>query len=141
MTGGPFRLCRNPNYLGSALQYVGLLSPATPALGAAAPLAFTGIALFIAIEWLPNMAAKDASLRKQHGERFAEWARAAPLVVPSVGSVYRTLIGWWLHGGGEAGESTVKTAAPQTAEEVIEVEVTAAAAATARGRRRAPKAA
>ena len=93
--GGPFRLCRNPNYLGSLLQYVGLLLPPSAALGRAAPLAATGLALFMAIEWIPNMAAKDASLARQHGTLFAVWSTTTPRFVPTAASTWRAVVGWW----------------------------------------------
>ena len=93
--GGPFRLCRNPNYLGSLLQYVGLLLPPSAALGRAAPLAATGLALFMAIEWAPNMAAKDTSLARQHGTLFAVWSTMTPRFFPTAASIWSAMIGWW----------------------------------------------
>ncbi len=74
ITDGLFARCRNPNYLGELLIYVGF--------GALAMhwAPFAVLALWLAVVWLPNMRAKDRSLARY--PEFESWQRRSWLFLP-----------------------------------------------------------
>jgi protein-S-isoprenylcysteine O-methyltransferase Ste14 len=74
ITDGLFALCRNPNYLGELLIYLGF------GLLAMHWLPLVVIGLFIAIIWYPNMRRKDRSLSRYPG--FAAYKDRTKLLIP-----------------------------------------------------------
>jgi protein-S-isoprenylcysteine O-methyltransferase Ste14 len=74
ITDGLWSLCRNPNYLGELLIYLGFGLLAMHW----APLLV--LALFIAVVWVPNMRRKDRSLARY--PEFAEWKARTRLFIP-----------------------------------------------------------
>lgn len=76
ITTGMFALCRNPNYFGELLIYLGF------GLLAIHWLPVLILALFVAVVWLPNMRRKDRSLSRY--AEFAAYARQVKLFIPFV---------------------------------------------------------
>jgi steroid 5-alpha reductase family enzyme len=76
ITTGMFALCRNPNYFGELLIYLGF------GLLAMHWLPVLILALFVAVVWLPNMRRKDRSLSRY--AEFADYARQVKLFIPFV---------------------------------------------------------
>jgi steroid 5-alpha reductase family enzyme len=76
ITTGMFALCRNPNYFGELLIYLGF------GLLAIHWLPVLILALFVAVVWLPNMRRKVRSLSRY--AEFAEYARQVKLFIPFV---------------------------------------------------------
>jgi protein-S-isoprenylcysteine O-methyltransferase Ste14 len=74
ITDGLFAVCRNPNYLGELLIYLGF------GLLAMHWLPLVVIGLFIAIIWYPNMRRKDRSLSRYPG--FAAYKARTKLLIP-----------------------------------------------------------
>ncbi|OYT70645.1 MAG: S-isoprenylcysteine methyltransferase [Chloracidobacterium sp. CP2_5A] len=74
---GPYRLTRNPLYLGSWLMTVGCLTAAAPW-----PLALLTGALFVGVYW-PVMRAEEAHLRRLFPEDYPAYAARTPLFWPS----------------------------------------------------------
>lgn len=74
ITDGLFARCRNPNYLGELLIYVGF--------GALAMhwAPFAVLALWLAVVWFPNMLHKDRSLARY--PEFDHWRRRSWLFLP-----------------------------------------------------------
>ncbi len=76
-TQGPYRLTRNPLYLGSWLMTVGCLVAAAPW-----PLAVAVSALFVGIYW-PVMRAEEDHLRKLFPADYPAYADRTPLFLPA----------------------------------------------------------
>jgi len=76
ITDGLFSRCRNPNYVGELLIYLGFGLLAVHWI----PVAVIG--LYIAVLWYPNMRRKDRSLA--HYPEFAEWKKRTKLFIPFV---------------------------------------------------------
>jgi protein-S-isoprenylcysteine O-methyltransferase Ste14 len=76
ITDGLWSRCRNPNYFGELLVYLGFGLLAMHW----APLAV--IALFIAVIWYPNMRRKDRSLARY--PEFEEYRKRSKLFIPFV---------------------------------------------------------
>lgn len=74
ITDGLFSLCRNPNYLGELLIYLGF------GLLAMHWLPLVVIGLFIAVVWVPNMRRKDRSLSRYPG--FEAYKKRTKLFIP-----------------------------------------------------------
>ncbi len=75
-TTGPYRYCRNPLYLGSAILAAGFL------LAAADPLmAALAAALFAAV-YAPVIRREEAYLAQRFGPAFADYCRVAPRFLP-----------------------------------------------------------
>lgn len=75
-TTGPYRHCRNPLYLGSAVLAGGfLLAAANPWLAIAAALAFAAI-------YTPVIRREEAFLAARFGPAFAAYCREVPPFVP-----------------------------------------------------------
>jgi protein-S-isoprenylcysteine O-methyltransferase Ste14 len=74
ISDGLWSRCRNPNYLGELLIYIGF------GLLAMHWLPLVVIALFIAIVWLPNMRRKDRSLARY--PEFAAYKQRTKLFIP-----------------------------------------------------------
>jgi protein-S-isoprenylcysteine O-methyltransferase Ste14 len=75
---GPYRHVRNPLYLGTFLMSVGLGFLASRS-------GFVVLAVGAAIRILRLIAREEAELEKQQGERFREFCRRVPKIVPSFG--------------------------------------------------------
>lgn len=76
VTEGLWSLCRNPNYFGELLIYLGL------ALLARHWLPLLLLAAFVAVYWLPNMRRKDRSLARYAD--FAAYKARTKLFIPFV---------------------------------------------------------
>ncbi|MCS7079655.1 MAG: isoprenylcysteine carboxylmethyltransferase family protein [Chloracidobacterium sp.] len=74
---GPYRLTRNPLYLGSWLMMMGCLTAAAPW-----PLALVISALFVAVYW-PVMRAEEAHLHKLFPDEYPAYAARTPLFLPT----------------------------------------------------------
>lgn len=74
---GPYRLTRNPLYLGSWLMTVGCLTAAAPW-----PVALVVGALFVGVYW-PVMRAEETHLRKLFPEDYPAYAARTPLFWPA----------------------------------------------------------
>lgn len=74
ITTGMFARCRNPNYFGELLIYLGFASLARHW----APLAALG--LFVIAIWIPNMLKKDRSLARY--PEFAAYKKRSALFIP-----------------------------------------------------------
>ena len=79
---GLFSSSRNPNYFGELLTYICLAG--LPACALRSPLPLLPLAVSLAVEWVPNMKSKDASL-KRHGAEWEEWASRAAFLFPRWG--------------------------------------------------------
>ncbi len=83
---GPYRLTRNPLYLGSWLMTMGCLAAAAPW-----PLALAIGALFVGIYW-PVMRAEEAHLGRLFPEDYPAYAARTPLFLPrwrNLGAAWR----------------------------------------------------
>jgi protein-S-isoprenylcysteine O-methyltransferase Ste14 len=69
-----FARCRNPNYLGELLIYVGF------GLLAMHWIPMVVLALFVAIVWVPNMLRKDRSLSRY--PEFEAYKRQSKMFIP-----------------------------------------------------------
>lgn len=76
---GPYRYVRNPLYLGTFLMSVGLGLLASRS-------GFVVLAVGAAIRILRLIGREEAELEKQQGERFREFCRQVPKIVPSFGA-------------------------------------------------------
>jgi protein-S-isoprenylcysteine O-methyltransferase Ste14 len=76
VTEGLWSLCRNPNYFGELLIYLGF------GLLARHWLAIAVLFLFVAAYWIPNMLRKDRSLARY--PEFAAWKQRTKLFVPFI---------------------------------------------------------
>lgn len=76
ITEGFFKRCRNTNYLGELMIYIGF------ALLAGTWIAFIGIAAFFAGAFIPNMAKKDKSLSRF--PEFAAYKKTSGLLFPKI---------------------------------------------------------
>jgi steroid 5-alpha reductase family enzyme len=74
ITDGMFARCRNPNYLGELLIYLGF------GLLARHWVPIVVLALFVGVVWVPNMLRKDRSLSRY--PEFEEYRRRSKLFVP-----------------------------------------------------------
>ena len=74
ITDGFFSLCRNPNYFGELLIYLGF------GLLAMHWLPLVVILLYLGFVWLPNMHKKDRSLSRY--AEFAEYKNSTKLFIP-----------------------------------------------------------
>jgi protein-S-isoprenylcysteine O-methyltransferase Ste14 len=76
---GPYRYVRNPLYLGTFLMSVGwgLLASRS---------GFVVLAVGAAVRILRLIGREEAELEKQQGERFREFCRRVPKIVPSLGA-------------------------------------------------------
>jgi protein-S-isoprenylcysteine O-methyltransferase Ste14 len=83
VTGGPYRLVRNPLYLFSLLGFIG------------AGLAFESLALAclftvaFLISHMPAIRAEEQTLRSIFGEAYEAYERSVPRIIPSVRSFSR----------------------------------------------------
>jgi len=76
ITDGLWSRCRNPNYFGELLIYLGF------GLLAMHWVPLLVIALFVAAVWIPNMRRKDRSLARY--PQFAAWKARTKLFIPFV---------------------------------------------------------
>jgi protein-S-isoprenylcysteine O-methyltransferase Ste14 len=74
ITDGMFALCRNPNYLGELLIYLGFGLLAMHWIPAVI------LALFVAVVWVPNMLRKDRSLSRY--PEFEAYRRQSKMFIP-----------------------------------------------------------
>jgi len=76
ITEGFFARCRNPNYLGELLIYLGFAMLSTSWIG------FIGITVFFAAVFIPGILKKEKSLSRY--PEFAEYKRRSGLLLPKV---------------------------------------------------------
>ena len=76
ITEGVWGWCRNPNYLGEFLIYLSF------AMLSLHWVPYLVLALFIAVEWAPNMRRKDRSLARY--PEFAAYKARTKLIVPGI---------------------------------------------------------
>ena len=76
LTGGPFRYCRNPMTLGTAIAYVGLGIAAATFAGVAMALGLIALLLV----YLKRV--EEAELTERFGEPYVAYMREVPFIVP-----------------------------------------------------------
>jgi protein-S-isoprenylcysteine O-methyltransferase Ste14 len=78
LTEGPFRYCRNPMTLGTALAYLGLTVAAGTIVGVALVVVLTGLLLLYLVR------IEERELAERFGNAYLEYKRQVPFIIPKI---------------------------------------------------------